>query len=192
MGRESLVASTCFSAVFVPSSRFIVPSAYRHAESRCHEQRDSKEQRRGNRLGRSFRTSRTAGCRQRACEPEAATDDAGCDNPAGEHPDGRGPPRVDGGPHCRSKQRKPHRPQERPEIAVRGTSTQSHQAQHDGRRKHHTDGAECNVQHFRHRRSVWDGRLQRSLCHDATLIDLEAEAVWPMGTQLEFTVTTSN
>ena len=28
------------------------------------------------------------------------------------------------------------------------------------------------------------------LCHDATLIDLEAEAMWPMGTQLEFTITT--
>jgi hypothetical protein len=28
------------------------------------------------------------------------------------------------------------------------------------------------------------------LCHNATLIDLEAESMWPMGTQLEFTVTT--
>ena len=33
-------------------------------------------------------------------------------------------------------------------------------------------------------------RGYRVLCHDATLIDLEAEAMWPMGTQLEFTVTT--
>jgi hypothetical protein len=28
------------------------------------------------------------------------------------------------------------------------------------------------------------------LCHDATLIDLEAEGLWPMGTQLERTSTT--
>jgi hypothetical protein len=33
-------------------------------------------------------------------------------------------------------------------------------------------------------------RGYRVLCHDATLIDLEAEGMWPMGTQLEFTVTT--
>jgi hypothetical protein len=28
------------------------------------------------------------------------------------------------------------------------------------------------------------------LCHDATLIDLEAEAMWPMRTQLALTITT--
>jgi hypothetical protein len=33
-------------------------------------------------------------------------------------------------------------------------------------------------------------RGYRVLCHDATLIDLEAEAMWPIGTQLEFTITT--
>jgi hypothetical protein len=33
-------------------------------------------------------------------------------------------------------------------------------------------------------------RGYRVLCHDATLIDLEAEGMWPMGTQLDFTVTT--
>lgn len=33
-------------------------------------------------------------------------------------------------------------------------------------------------------------RGYRVLCHDATLIDREAEAMWPMGTQVEFTVTT--
>src|SRR4028118_2076792 len=33
-------------------------------------------------------------------------------------------------------------------------------------------------------------RGYRVLCHDATLIDLEAEGMWPLGTQLEFTVTT--
>jgi hypothetical protein len=33
-------------------------------------------------------------------------------------------------------------------------------------------------------------RGYRVLCHDATLIDLEAEGIWPMGTQLEFTITT--
>jgi hypothetical protein len=33
-------------------------------------------------------------------------------------------------------------------------------------------------------------RGYRVLCHDATLIDLEAEGMWPMGTQLKFTVTT--
>ncbi len=27
------------------------------------------------------------------------------------------------------------------------------------------------------------------LCHDATLIDLEAKGMWPMGTQLEFVIT---
>jgi hypothetical protein len=33
-------------------------------------------------------------------------------------------------------------------------------------------------------------RGYRVLCTDATLIDLEAEGMWPMGTQLKFTVTT--
>lgn len=33
-------------------------------------------------------------------------------------------------------------------------------------------------------------RGYRVLCHDATLIDLEAEAMWPTGTQLEWTITT--
>ena len=33
-------------------------------------------------------------------------------------------------------------------------------------------------------------RGYRVLCHDATLIVLKAESMWPMGTQLEFTVTT--
>lgn len=33
-------------------------------------------------------------------------------------------------------------------------------------------------------------RGHRVLCHDATLIDLEAEGMWPTGTQLEFTITT--
>ncbi len=32
--------------------------------------------------------------------------------------------------------------------------------------------------------------LYRVLCHDATLIDCEGEALYPRGTQLEFTVTT--
>jgi hypothetical protein len=33
-------------------------------------------------------------------------------------------------------------------------------------------------------------RDYRILCHDSTLIDLEAEAMWPMGTQFEWTITT--
>jgi hypothetical protein len=33
-------------------------------------------------------------------------------------------------------------------------------------------------------------RGYRVLCRDATLIDLEAEAMWPIGTQLEWTLTT--
>jgi hypothetical protein len=33
-------------------------------------------------------------------------------------------------------------------------------------------------------------RGYRVLWHDATLIDLEAEGMWPTGKQLEFTVTT--
>jgi len=33
-------------------------------------------------------------------------------------------------------------------------------------------------------------RGYRVLCHDATLIDLQAEAMWPTGTQLEWTITT--
>ena len=33
-------------------------------------------------------------------------------------------------------------------------------------------------------------RGYRVLCHDATLIDLEAEGMWPMGTQLKWTLTT--
>ena len=33
-------------------------------------------------------------------------------------------------------------------------------------------------------------RGYRVLCHDATLIHLEAEAMLPIGTQLEFTITT--
>jgi hypothetical protein len=33
-------------------------------------------------------------------------------------------------------------------------------------------------------------RVRRCFTHDATLIDLEAEGMWPMGRQLEFTVTT--
>lgn len=33
-------------------------------------------------------------------------------------------------------------------------------------------------------------RGYRVLCHDATLIDLEAEGMWPTGTQLEWTITT--
>ena len=33
-------------------------------------------------------------------------------------------------------------------------------------------------------------RGYRVLRHDATLIDLDAEAMWPMGTQLEWTITT--
>jgi hypothetical protein len=33
-------------------------------------------------------------------------------------------------------------------------------------------------------------RGYRVLCHDPTLIDPEAEGMWPMGRQLEFTVTT--
>ena len=31
-------------------------------------------------------------------------------------------------------------------------------------------------------------RGYRVLCHDATLIDLEAEGMWPMDTQLEWTI----
>ena len=33
-------------------------------------------------------------------------------------------------------------------------------------------------------------RGYRVLCHDAALIDLEAEGMWPMGTQVTWTVTT--
>jgi hypothetical protein len=33
-------------------------------------------------------------------------------------------------------------------------------------------------------------RGYRILFHDATLIDLEAESMWPVGTQLEWTITT--
>jgi hypothetical protein len=33
-------------------------------------------------------------------------------------------------------------------------------------------------------------RGYRVLCHDATLIDLEAEGMWPLDTQLEFNITT--
>jgi hypothetical protein len=33
-------------------------------------------------------------------------------------------------------------------------------------------------------------RDYRVLCHDAKLVDLEAEGMWPVGTQLEWTITT--
>jgi len=129
---------------FGPSPQSIADSTYAHTDG--HTEYRGKHQRHGVEQGQRDRlTCRAAGIHQIGCERKTATDAEGNDDPPDEHSPETGVQRVKGSPQRRSEQRERHRPQELPEIAIRGTSTQRHQNQNAGPGKHHADGAERNA-----------------------------------------------